>query len=141
MDFTKRIKLHLKSSLKVFRELISYKSEHLKEISVFPKMSEFLKKLKIRSSRPNRAHLRTEQGHASKEGTTGKNMKFKITYFRVYAVKLRKESLYSERTLLIRRKKIQREGSLKKCLSTQRECQRKGIYKSILYEQDSYEKR
>ena len=43
MDFTKLIKLHLKSSLKVFRELISYESENLKEISICPKISKLLK--------------------------------------------------------------------------------------------------
>ena len=43
MDFTKRIKLHLKSSLKVFRELISYEGEYLKEIAIYPKISKLLK--------------------------------------------------------------------------------------------------
>ena len=35
VDFTKRIKHHLKSSLKLFRELISYESDHLKEITIY----------------------------------------------------------------------------------------------------------
>ena len=43
MDLTKRIKLHLKSCLKVFRELISYEGEHFKEISICSKISKLLK--------------------------------------------------------------------------------------------------
>ena len=43
MDFTNRIKLHLKSSLKVFRELISYEGEHLKEKAIYPKISKLVK--------------------------------------------------------------------------------------------------
>ena len=43
VDITKRIKLHLKSTLKVFRELIGYESQYLKEILILSKISKLLK--------------------------------------------------------------------------------------------------
>ena len=41
--FTKRLKQHLKSSLKVFKELISFKSDNLKEIKIVPRVTKLLR--------------------------------------------------------------------------------------------------
>ena len=42
-DFTKRLKQHLKSSLKVFKELISFESDNLKEIKIVPRVTKLLR--------------------------------------------------------------------------------------------------
>ena len=42
-DFTKQIKYHLKSSLKVFAELINFESDHIKPILLIPRVKRLLR--------------------------------------------------------------------------------------------------